>query len=439
MKFGLLGYYTKFDHKDMEYIEFSSEKTILEYDILLVDLKNIFLNFESYGEYNGLSRITDHDSTQLKMQLKKRKSEIKEFLESGRNIIVLGGNDDCVYCYTGKKEISGTGRNAKTTHYVEDVHSSSLLPIKILPLSLMGKRISYKNKKVEDKFDCYSDYFEYRTVYENVNDNVLMTIKDTNKVISYYEQVGKGKIIFFPDLVFDRKNPTNESKIEKKFLNDLCNINNLLINEEFELPTYSKNYMLPNEELMINDIDKSRKELNRLLSDIENKEKELLNLQKQKVMFTGTGTQLEMNSVEQFKNIGFSIIKYDPDSVDEDIVIKYNEKIAVVEVKGISGSATEKHTSQIVKWKSEYHIENDIMPKGILLVNAFNDKELECRQDYFPNQMLKYATHQEICLLTTLQLYNIGKYLEKKLMKKKKLLMKYLILMDCIKTLVNGI
>ena len=131
-------------------------------------------------------------------------------------------------------------------------------------------------------------------------------------------------------------------------------------------------------------------------------------------MLFRSGTQLEINSVEQFKDIGFSIIKYNPDSVDEDIVIKFEDKIAVVEVKGISGSATEKHTSQIVKWKSEYHIENDVMPKGILLVNAFNDKELDSRQDYFPNQMLKYATHQEICLLTTIQLYNIKKYLEKK-------------------------
>lgn len=413
MKFGLLGYYPEFEHKDMEYIDFSSERTILEYDILLVDLNNIFRNFETSGEYNGLPRITDHDSTQLKVHLKKRKAEIKEFLESGKNIIVLDGNDDCVYCYTGKKDISGTGKNAKTTYYVEDIHSTSLLPIKISPLSLSGKRISYKNKKIEEKFGRYNDYFEYRTVYENVKNNILMTIKGTNKVLSYYEQVGKGKIIFYPDLRFNRKNPTNESKIEKKFLNDLSNLNGLLLNEEFELPIYSKNYLLPNEEIMINDIDKSKKELNKLLDDIENKEKALLNLQKQKVMFTGTGTQLEMNSVEQFKEIGFSIIKYNPDSVEEDIVIKFNEKIAVVEVKGVSGSATEKHTSQIVKWKSEYHIENDIMPKGILLVNAFNDKELERRQDYFPNQMLKYATHQEICLLTTLQLYNIRKYLEK--------------------------
>ena len=413
MRFGLLGYYPEFDHKDMEIVNFSSEKTVLEYDILLVDLENIFKNFETYGEYNGLPRITDHDSTQLKIHLKKRKAEIKEFLESGKNIIVLGGNDDCVYCYTGRKDTSGTGRNAKTTYYVEDIHSVSLLPIKVSPLSLSGKRISYKNKKIQEKFERYNDFFEYRTVYENVNENILMTIKDTNKVLSYYEQVGKGKIVFFPDLGFSRKNPTNESRIEKKFFNDLSNLSGLLLNEEVELPTYSKNYLLPNEEIMINDIEKSKHELDKLLNDIENKEKALLNLQKQKILFTGTGTQLEINSVEQFKNIGFSIIKYNPDSVDEDIVIEYKNQIAVVEVKGISGSATEKHTSQIVKWKSEYHIENDIMPKGILLVNAFNDKELECRQDYFPNQMLKYATHQEICLLTTIQLYNIMIYLEK--------------------------
>ena len=243
----------------------------MEYDVLLVDLNNIFRSFETYGEYNGLPRITDHDSIQLKLHLKKRKTEIKEFLESGKNIIVLGGNDDCVYCYTGKKDTSGTGKNAKTTYYVEDVHSISLLPVKVSSLALSGKRISFKNKKVEEQFERYNDYFEYRTVYENVNDNILMTIEGTNKVVSYYEQVGKGKIIFFPDLGFDRKNPTNESRIEKKFLNDISNINNLLLNEEFELPAYSKKYLLPNEEIMMNDIDKSKCELNKLLTNIENK------------------------------------------------------------------------------------------------------------------------------------------------------------------------
>ena len=397
----------------METIIFSSDKTILEYDALLVDLKNIFEEYASHTEFNGLPRITDHDSTRLKKDLERRKSEIKEFLESGKNIVVIDGNDECVYCYSGNKTVSGTGRNAQTTYLVEDVHSSSLLPVTISSLNLTGRSVFFTNKKIIDIFNKYIDYIEYRTTYENVEDkNILMTIKGTKKVISYYEKIGNGLLIFAPDLAFDKTDHKKECALEKKYYNDLTNLNTVISQNEIDLPLYSKKYLLHNEELMISDIEKSKDKLNKLMIDIEKKEAKLHELQNQKVMFTGTGTPLEINSVENFKKMGFSIIKYDPNSVDEDIVIKYKEKVAVVEVKGVSGSATEKHTSQIVKWKSEYHIENDILPKGILLVNAFNEKELEKRQEYFPNQMLKYATHQEICLLTTIQLYNIKEYLK---------------------------
>lgn len=422
MKFGLLGYYPEYNHNDMETIILSNDKTILEYDALLIDLKNIFEEYASHTEFNGLPRITDHDSTRLKKDLERRKSEIKEFLESGKNIIVIGGNDECVYCYSGNKTVSGTGRNAKTTYLVEDVHSSSLLPVTISSLNLTGRSVFFTNRKIIDIFNKYIDYIEYRTTYENVEDkNILMTIKGTKKVISYYEKIGNGLLIFAPDLAFDKTDHKKECALEKKYYNDLTNLNTVISQNEIDLPLYSKKYLLHNEELMISDIEKSKDKLNKLMIDIEKKEAKLHELQNQKVMFTGTGTPLEINSVENFKEMGFAIIKYDPNSVDEDIVIKYKEKIAVVEVKGVSGSATEKHTSQIVKWKSEYHIENDILPKGILLVNAFNEKELEKRQEYFPNQMLKYATHQEICLLTTIQLYNIKEYLTNNPNKKEKI------------------
>lgn len=413
MKFGLLGYCPEYDHKDMETIVFSSDKTILEYDVLLVDLKNIFSEYKVYSEYNGLPRITDHDSLRLKKDLERRKNELKEFLESGKSVIVFDGNDDCVYCYSGNKTTSGTGRNTMVTYLVEDVHSISLLPIKVSSINLRGKSIVFKNKKIGESLKKYTDYFEYRTIYENINkENVLMTIKDTKKVVSYYQKIGNGLLIFLPDLCFNRVDYRKESNLEKKYYTDLTKISEILFDDKFELPMYSEKYMLPNEEIMINDIEKNKIKLSKLIEEIENKENLLLELQKEKVLFTGTGTLLEKNSVKQFEDIGFSIEKYDPNSVDEDIVIKYKEKIAVVEVKGVSGSATEKHTSQIVKWKSEYHIENDILPKGILLVNAFNERELEERQEYFPAQMLKYATHQEICLLTTIQLYNIKEYIK---------------------------
>ena len=413
MKFGLLGYNSTYEHRNMETIVFSDNKTILEYDVLLVDLKNIFIEYQSYYEYNGLPRLTEHDSMRLKKDLSRRKSEINEFLESGKCIIVFDGNDDCVYCYTGEKNTSGTGKNTRITHIVEEVRSTSLLPIKLHPTDLMGNAIQFNNKKVGEILKKYTDYFEYRTTYEKIsNESILMTIKGTKKSISYYEKVGNGLLIFAPDLIFNGVNKNKEAILEKKYYNDLANLNEILVECKVDLPLYSQKYMLPNEETMINDVKKAEYKLEKLLTEIENKKKILLEAQREKIFFTGSGTPLEMNCVEQLKKIGFSIEKYDPNSVEEDIIIKYKEKVAVVEVKGISGSATEKHTSQIVKWKSEYHIENDVLPKGILLVNAFNERNLEDRQEYFPTQMLKYATHQEICLLTTTQLYNIKEYLK---------------------------
>ena len=87
MKYGLLGYYPEYNHKDMETIDFSGEKTILEYDVLLVDLNNIFQSYESYGEYKCYPKITQHDSVKLKCDLYKRQNEIKEFLNSGKRLL----------------------------------------------------------------------------------------------------------------------------------------------------------------------------------------------------------------------------------------------------------------------------------------------------------------------------------------------------------------
>lgn len=413
MSIGLLGYYPEYNHKNMEFISFSSTQTVLEYDLLIIDLKYLFNEYVSSGEYNGFPRITDHDSARLKRDLEKRKREIKEFLESGKNIIIIGGSEDIVYCYSGNKSISGTGRNAKTTYYVDETRSSMILPIKINSLDLLGKNVNFVNKELENNLKKYNEYFQYRTIYEDVNEkNVLMTVKGTKKVVSFFEKVKNGYLIFLPDVVFNKTNPKQESKIEKQYYNDICNIVDILTKPKFELPAYSKKYLMPNEETMLDDIKNSKERLNKLKTDIENKEKILQKLQFEKIIFTGTGTPLELDSVDKFKSIGFSIEKYEEDSVDEDIVIKYNDRVAVVEVKGVSGSSNEKHTSQLVKWKSEYHIETGIFPKGILLVNAFNERELDKRQEYFPNQMLKYAEHQEICLLTTIQLYNIKQHLE---------------------------
>lgn len=60
-----------------------------------------------------------------------------------------------------------------------------------------------------------------------------------------------------------------------------------------------------------------------------------------------------------------------------------------------------------IKWKIFYFINTGIEGKGVLVINGFKNKELNSRNNIFPNQILKYAKYQNLCLLSTVQIFNI--------------------------------
>ena len=71
----------------------------------------------------------------------------------------------------------------------------------------------------------------------------------------------------------------------------------------------------------------------------------------------------------------------------------------------ITKSAAEKHAAQLEKWVSQYFEENEVSPKGVLIVNGFCDTPLNERlEDVFPQQMLKYCVARGHVLLTSTQL-----------------------------------
>ena len=424
MKIGFLACYPEYEHKNIKYIKLSDADTILECDMLILELEWLFAEYETSGNYNGIPELTTYESSRITIDVEKRKNEIVEFLNAGKPIIILNGNDEYRYRYTGEKQYSGTGKNTRITSIVKDIHPFELLPVKIEPLKLEGTSISLKNRKIEDFYSKYVENFKYLTIYDNVNkEKSLLSVKNTEKVTGYFENIQNGMIIFLPSLNFEKLTKEKGQKLEKQYFDDIYKLFiNLKNNETIILPEYSARYLLPHEKIMINDIESEKSKLIELQKSIENKEKLLKETQQEKIIFTGSGTVLEKMVVNELEQIGFTILKYDENSKDEDIAISYKNKIAVVEVKGVDGSATEKHTSQTVKWKLIYHIDNDILPKGFLIVNSFKNRELDERQETFPTQMLKYATQQEICLLNTIQLFNIKCYLNQNPDKKEDIL-----------------
>ena len=151
------------------------------------------------------------------------------------------------------------------------------------------------------------------------------------------------------------------------------------------------------------ELDKLNDKLSKIESQISEKKNQLAELGQIKILFGGDGRALEIEIGKILKDLGFDVAEGLPQR--DDLILKYNEKIAVVEVKGVSKSAAEKHAAQLEKWVSEYFSKKGIKPKGILIINALKDTPLVDRnKPPFPEQMISYSKNRDHCLITGLQL-----------------------------------
>lgn len=122
-----------------------------------------------------------------------------------------------------------------------------------------------------------------------------------------------------------------------------------------------------------------------------------------KEMLTSSGTTLEEIVKQVLDELGFTILEAEKGR--SDIIAKYGEVAIVAEIKGVTKSAAEKHAAQLEKWVAQYIEENEVSPKGMLIVNGFCDMPLNERlEDVFPQQMLKYCVSRGHVLLTSTQL-----------------------------------
>ncbi|MEG0408547.1 MAG: hypothetical protein RR623_06700 [Bacilli bacterium] len=412
MKIAAMGYYPDYNHKDFYNIDFSDSRTLLEFDMVIVNYDYLLEEYSKSDLYNGVATLTESSSVKVIKDINRRKKEFEELLESGRNILVISPKKDFVYRYTGKTSTSGTGRNSRTTNYVETVSLIESLPTKINTIEATGNSMFVANNNIKKLFDTYKDNLEYYSYLDEETDNALLKIKNTKKVVSWYEKIGNGILLFFPNQQFEDIEKTNGSKKEKQFLKDIFEYMNSLKSDKKDLPLWAKKYQLSEEIEKYDNIQKIEKDIDLLEKKLKKEQIALSNMEEIKYLFTSEDLLLEEHVRAIFEKMGFNIIKASGN--EEDIVIGYEDSIFIVEVKGTDSSSNEKHSSQAIKWRENYFIENDIRGKGVLVVNAFKNRELEDRQDTFPKQMIKYAEYQELCMISSIQLFNIYKEFEKK-------------------------
>ena len=170
-----------------------------------------------------------------------------------------------------------------------------------------------------------------------------------------------------------------------------------------EPPSWTGQYHLPREQALVDELGNANERLEAALREVDTTQVALLQRQRLKRLFYATGAAFESAVRAAFESLGCVVDDGPPNRTD--FIVRCGDRVAVIEAKGVGGSAAERNSAQLEKWVSEYIEAHEVHPKPVLIVNAFrSESTLGQRSIAFPHQMLDYATKREHCLITGLQL-----------------------------------
>jgi hypothetical protein len=392
--------------RNIDLFDFSSKKSALSYDILIIDLNGIESEYsfkrkignEGIEYFNGAPMLNDIDSYTIESDIDRRKQEIIEFWKSGKTVIIIPPERNLYAVQI---------RNGLSEKIIDLL---TIIPLNITFHSGAGSEISYyQDNLYESLFTVKNLFFEYYYYLDSKFENTidLAVIPGTDKVIAKDFICGSGHLIVLPlDLNHESyQNDKSYRDIINRFLKTIDNFQEELkfTIEDFKLPYWTNNYPIFDEKEVAKEIDTVEKQISKLSQDKVKYEEQLENIQKYKLVLTSSGQELENIITQIFIEIGFKIKETDYNRADG--IFEYKDKKLVVEIKGVSKSASEKHAAQLEKWVAEYIEKNSYSPKPMLIVNGFRQKELSKRiEAVFPKQMINYSTKRDHCLISTTQL-----------------------------------
>lgn len=372
-------------------IEFDSTLSIIDYDLVIIDFEYVFDSYEGGKAINEDAKILeDSEYTRAYLHFERRKEEIKDLLSVGKVIIIFNPSPFIF--------LNRSNPNVR-------LFLSHLFPVFPQSISSVGSEVrSIGTNICKGIWDKFGSDFLYTAYFKEPIGVPLFQVQDMPSYVGTHITYDKGHIIILPYI----DSILNTKIIHEDFLTEVRQMVNTLNgdDEQFTLPSWTNDYYLPNEKNINNKIENLNEDLLKINEQIASNKTELENLKSLKILFSGTGTPLEKQVEKIFSYMGFEV--KEGEKGRDDLIMEYNGKIAVVEVKGVMKSAAEKNAAQLEKWVMQYLEVNEIKPKGILVVNSYKDTPLKSRsKEGFPHQMLKMSTQREHCLISSIQLLSL--------------------------------
>lgn len=380
----------------LEEISIDYRRSLLDFNAVIINVSKLTNYGYCQKEYKSKRLLDTENTAQLVSDFDSIKRQLEILLKQGKNVYVFIGQDEG--CYINKKDAHDE---------YEYISPLSFLPQKNVLLStLNGDTFQLLDSKYKPIFDSLVPYMTYKAVIESKSVIPIIEIPNSGSIIGGCLEYGAGKIIFLPHvsiLEIRGKKLYNEKKELFDALYDFDEHLSNMVEPVAEIPSWVDDYKILNEENEIAVLEKKKKELQNIQKEISKQEEKIATLKRYKSILTSTGIDLENKVKDILVQIGFQL--FPSKKCRCDLIAKYGDKDIVIEVKGLTKSASEDNTMQLEKWVIEFNDVEKRIPKSILLVNGFLKLPLEARKEnVFPLQMQKLSKGRGQCLMTTTQL-----------------------------------
>ena len=200
----ILGINTHFGtikYKGLTESYFNTTTSFMDYDAVIIGTGSLAHKFvtEHSDRYNGKLSLSQDGSFRMKEAFDRTKTQIIELLKQGKTVFILLANNENCFVHTGLQSFSGTGRNTRTTNYVEEFDVFSFLPILFRPTMANGEKYDIVcQPPYSSFFQKTQGLFYYDAYFAAPKKSTLLMIPKSDKAISAVYEYEKGKIVVLP-------------------------------------------------------------------------------------------------------------------------------------------------------------------------------------------------------------------------------------------------
>jgi hypothetical protein len=425
--------------EEFEHIEFDSDQTLLDADIVLYEPTLGWPSFEYGQEWAGKEILSQSSSYSTKARLDHWRAEIIAAIKAGKLVITYLAKPIEYYRFTGAQRFSGTGRSRVTTNLVDGISSYEAVPNirKVLPKSGSAIRLEKSGAYLAPYWNEFSDCSPYQVEIEGEFNRVLLRSKAGDRVVGAAFHGRAGTLLFLPPLQYDKdtflrpgdksKNESEDDKywtsvaikFSKRLASALVNLADALSAATEATPapewTMRSNYRLQAE----NDLEQGISKCSTEITDLQTKksplEKELRAAGSLRALLFEQGKPLERSILEAMRLFGFNAHPFTGGDSEFDAIFASREGRCLGEAEGRDNKAINiDKFSQLERNLNEDFARDEITEyaKGVLFGNAYRLHPLEERGDFFTDKCISAAKRVGAALIRTPDLFGPAKFLK---------------------------